>query len=779
MPNSTPSSTLSRHFPWLALLGFLTLAALGTPLYSTGTVLSSGSADLANQFLYSRAFGFGEMASGHLPAWNPYIYGGVPFLGDFQSALLYPLNLIFLVLPLAAAINWSFALHVFLLGAGSYAWGARRGLQPAAAFLTGVAAMFSGAFFLHIYAGHLSNVCTMAWVPFVFLGIDGWLASRHAKWIFLAGAAAAAQIYAGHPQYVYYTALIAGLYALAHLIKAEKWPVAALGLIAIYPLAALLAAAQLLPGFFAASEAVRSGGVSYDFASMFSFPPENLATLVAPWFFGDMATVPYWGRCYLWEMSFFAGTGMVLLACHGTASRESRPAVTRLLILLAAALLLALGRHTPLHQLFYHVLPGFSAFRGASKFLFFGSLFLALLAGMGADRILRRQFPAPALAVIGLVAGAILLVAGLVLGNQSFHDFAAQAIASKESYLNPAVLERADIVQSFQKLGTRSLLIAGVSLAAFAGLFLATRRSRVAVWAVWIAAVAELLIFARGSTAFFPLRDFTYPPIADFLKQNPGDYRTLNLFNPDSAMLLRSENVWGYDPTVLKRYAQLLFVSQGLDPKEAGQYLPFRQSHPILALLRCKLAFVPKDGQISSTPITEKPFPRFFVVSEYEVTKNADAALQALKDPSFNFGSKVLLEQEPIPAPEKEGGKYQIRVIKATTDEWLINIVTERAGILVMTDSYSKDWVATAMPGSVQVSYNLLPADHALRAIPLAAGTHNIKIEYQPSGFGTGILITLITLALLAASLGWKPARERLDCSDWETEHLLRWMKKA
>ncbi|MEO6054789.1 MAG: hypothetical protein ABIP97_12325, partial [Chthoniobacterales bacterium] len=172
---------LKSHWLWIALLALLTLLVLGSPLFSVSEVLSQKSGDMDLQYLHSRAYGFGELAKGHLPLWNPYVYGGVPFLGDFQSAMLYPPNLLFLIAPIAVALNWSIALHVFILAVGMYIWATWRGLHHAAAFLAAATAILSGSYFLHIFAGHLSNICTMAWTPFIFLGIDGWLAARNTK----------------------------------------------------------------------------------------------------------------------------------------------------------------------------------------------------------------------------------------------------------------------------------------------------------------------------------------------------------------------------------------------------------------------------------------------------------------------------------------------------------------------------------------------------------------------------------------------------------------------
>ena len=67
----------------------------------------------------------------------------------------------------------------------------------------------------------------------------------------------------------------------------------------------MLAAVQLFPGIQAARETIRGVGVSYELASLFSFPPENLLTWLVPGFFGDMVHFEYWGRWHLWEMCLF------------------------------------------------------------------------------------------------------------------------------------------------------------------------------------------------------------------------------------------------------------------------------------------------------------------------------------------------------------------------------------------------------------------------------------------------------------------------------------------
>src|SRR5256885_14690326 len=129
----------------LTLLLALTLAMFGDVLFAGGTrVVGFQSGDLYLQFLSWRDFGFRELARGNLALWNPYIFGGAPYFGALQAALLYPPNWLFLFLPLPTAINWSIALHVFAIGAFMFFWMRVRGLSVVPASFAGVLVIVVG-----------------------------------------------------------------------------------------------------------------------------------------------------------------------------------------------------------------------------------------------------------------------------------------------------------------------------------------------------------------------------------------------------------------------------------------------------------------------------------------------------------------------------------------------------------------------------------------------------------------------------------------------------------
>lgn len=731
-------------FPLAGLL-ILALGSIGGPLFDSGVVLSSPSGDVATQFLYTRAYAANEILGGSFPLWNPFLYSGVPFFGDFQSALLYPPNLIFLFLPLPLAITWSFAIHVFLFGACLYAWGCGRGLGRLPAFIAGAGAMFGAGFFLHIYAGHLSNICTMAWAPLVFLGIDQWMKTRRFAWVLLAGAAAALQVFAGHVQYYYFGAIIAAAYAAGLLvIRRNNRLQAALGLAAIYPVSFVLAAVQILPGLDAMAESVRAGGTPYPFAAMFSFPPENAVTALVPWFFGKLPGEWYWGRCYLWEMSVFAGLGLTLLALYGLAGLGAKS--WRWIALLAFVYMLALGSHTPIHKVLYDCLLGFGSFRGTSKFLFFGGMFIALLGGVGARRLLLTPHPQTGVAAGAALAAVLLAIAGWWLHSAAGGDWFQQTLRSVSStgeIFYPAnLVENGEALSKALEGAIAAVHESALTLAVLALLWVGGRHFTPAKWAFLAAAVAGLFLTARSITVTFPLQAATFATFRDTLKKVPGDFRILNLFNPNANTMLVREGIWGYDPSRLRRYSRLMLASQGVSLDEVDGPLPLNHPHPVLDLFRCQYAAYPAKGGIDLVPVG-KPFPRFFVVGEYGVLPQAEI-LAALTNPDFDLHKKVLLETEPNPRPRASAKppKASVRILKVTVNSYDLEVMVDTEALLLVTDSYSRDWRATPLPGNAQLAYELLPANYAMRAVPLIAGHHRIRLEYRPAGLLPGALLS-------------------------------------
>ncbi|HET9870924.1 MAG TPA: hypothetical protein VFR02_10580, partial [bacterium] len=269
-------------------LAAATAAAFGGFLNPWGSrVVSLAGEDLTGQFVWWRQFGFDQLRQGHLALWNPHLFSGAPFFGGFQSALLYPPNWLYLFLPLGFAINFTVALHVFLAGYFTYLWTRFQGFRPEACLLAALMFMFGGSYFLHIVPGHLPNLCTMAWIPLVFLALDGWARDRRAGWLLLGAGAFAAQVLAGHIQYFYYTALAAGLYTLARLPREpRRWSFLA-GPAAMLGAAVLLTAVQLTAGWDATQASVRGQALPLDLILSNDLMAERVWSWWVPFFYGS------------------------------------------------------------------------------------------------------------------------------------------------------------------------------------------------------------------------------------------------------------------------------------------------------------------------------------------------------------------------------------------------------------------------------------------------------------------------------------------------------------
>ena len=715
-------------------------------------VLSGGQNDLASQFIYWYAFAADQLRHGHLPLWNPYVFCGTPFLGWAQAGVLYPTNWLNAVLPLPFSINLGVALHVFLAGFFTYWWALRRGLHPAAAIMSGALFMFSGAYFLHVYAGHLSLLYAMAWTPVVFTSIEGWMQTRTRGWVLWGMAAVALQIFAGDLQGWFYTAVAVGLFTVFQLFKTRQRSRMLLGLLVMYVGAAALGAIQLLTSFQAGSESVRGGGVSYEFASMVSFTPENLLTILSPWFFGNMATVPYWGRWYLWEMCLFIGISGLSLAVYGAVC--GRREVHRTLVPVTIILLvLAFGSNTPLFPILYRWLPGFDHLRDNAKFIIPASLLMAMLAGTGLDHLLKtpreNKWWALGLLIAGLIVGsAALEIRSAARSSEAapWWTHAMQSVyATQESYQPAPAYTDAAFIKKAGFLAARGLFVAAVEFLVVSGLFFLAGTSRKAVYVLTFMAIAEIFVFARMTRTTFELSDTESPNLRAFLDKHPGDYRIFYQRTPNMAMWLDKQDVWGYAPSTLKRYAEFMAFTQGEPPEGANQYLDFTQFHPLHAMLRWRYAFLAdKNGDRILT--TKSSMPRLQLLQEYRVIHGRDAIFQAMTSPTFDPQQQVILETEPTPAPTFFSEKGTASVVDSSPGQLTVEADLPHPAILLITDSYSNGWRAEPLAGSAQPAYQVLPANYALQAVPLSAGHHHIHLEYLPAAYQKGKWISLISI---------------------------------
>ncbi|MEO9249416.1 MAG: hypothetical protein ABI322_00225, partial [Gemmatimonadaceae bacterium] len=145
--------------------------------YALGT-LAFGMPALAGEFLvgphsdqYIAGYAFREFAAstlkatGSFPLWNPYQFGGMPFVAAMHGDIFYPTFLLRLVLPTDVAMTWGFMIHIFLAGAFAYLFMRRAGFGFAGALVGGLAYMMSGHIATYVSPGHDGKLFVAALFP--------------------------------------------------------------------------------------------------------------------------------------------------------------------------------------------------------------------------------------------------------------------------------------------------------------------------------------------------------------------------------------------------------------------------------------------------------------------------------------------------------------------------------------------------------------------------------------------------------------------------------------
>src|SRR6185437_782706 len=126
--------------------------------------------DMIVQNLGWKRFLADQLRHGHLPLWNPDMLGGAPFLAAGQYQVLYPLGVLFLVLPAAWAYGPYTALHLAL--AGMFAFGYLRliGERRPGALVGAIAFAFCGSLVTSILWPQM--VGGMVWLPAVLACVE-------------------------------------------------------------------------------------------------------------------------------------------------------------------------------------------------------------------------------------------------------------------------------------------------------------------------------------------------------------------------------------------------------------------------------------------------------------------------------------------------------------------------------------------------------------------------------------------------------------------------------
>lgn len=328
--------------------------------------------------------------NGEIPLWNPLSHLGTPFLAQWNSLVLYPGSIIYLIIPGGWGVSLFCLVHQWIGGMGMYSllhkWTGNR----TAAGIAGILYGFNG-----LYLNSLAwpnNSAALAWFPWLLLFLQPAVA-QGGRWLIAASFIGGMQMLTGGPEIILFSwffCTVTVLCSLSWNFKSMGAGFLRLGFVAAW--VAGLASAQLLPFLRMIQQSQRSAEFSSDGWSM---PITGWGNFIIPKFqtFFSHAGV-HFQPDQVWTTSYYIGIFTLALAGVFLLSRPRKFGWALIIIGFLAANL-ALGSHNPLYVLLKEYFPAVGFMRYPVKFTIFLIMGFPIMAGLGwvAFENLRKSQP--------------------------------------------------------------------------------------------------------------------------------------------------------------------------------------------------------------------------------------------------------------------------------------------------------------------------------------------------------------------------------------------------
>ncbi|RMF35680.1 MAG: hypothetical protein D6747_02020 [Chlorobiota bacterium] len=799
----------------IAIIAALVFAFLWKGIFG-GSFLSSDS-------LSSESFKpYLEQVSkrGEFPLWVPYIFSGMPGYGallvtgdrwwDVVSAVVF---------GIAKAIGSIFgsdtarvAFWYVLYGAGIYVLLRRKGHVPLIALISAVAAVFSTFVIVWVMIGHLTKPVALAMFPWILLGLESLRERWRLREAVLLVVAVHVLIESTHLQMVFYGVCAFALYLLFELVSdlVRRQNVAG-----VLRAGATLAVAAALSFGMAADRylttleytpystrgtapiSIRTNpdpaqqkkldGNDYEYATNWSFSPEEMITFLVPNYFGfgkldyrgpltggrTTKIMAYWGQMPFTDAANYMGILVLMLAIVGVWLYRREVFVQYLVVLGLFGLLLSFGKNFPLlYDAFYYHVPLFNKFRAPSMALVMLQFAVPILAAYGLRGIAERR--SVKMVRMLLVIAGVWLVLGFIVPGMIESSYRQSVMASQQlaQYSPEIKTELARFVFSQMRsdwIVTALLLVVGVLL-----LLLWVRGTLRPHWAllgVLVLVVADLwrvgyrpMEVAKGGT---PARTFQRYDYVDFLRRDTSDYRIADfgaLPVPNASAYYGFENIHGYHSAKLRIYQDLM--------DEAGTGGGSVIMNPFLwNLLGVKYLLAERRMFEQSEPVfrsttgvliyaNPSALPRAFFVRHAAVASDV-AILKRLQVGDFDPRDTVFLEQ-PLQAavvPPDSGASVQLVEKSFLSQRYRVRATGSNL-LFVSEVYYPVSWHAFVDGREVPI----YKANFAFRAVLVPPGEHTLEFRFTSPAFEKGKAISMASTAIVlvaVAGLLWQFWRTR------------------
>jgi hypothetical protein len=677
-----------------------------------------------------------QIKRGEFPIWNPYSFSGNPLLSNFQSGIFYPLNIVFFLFNFNFSWSLFILLQPFLASVFMYLYLNNLRLDKKASLLGAVTFAFSGFSIAWLEWGNVIN--TILWTPLILLSIDKFFFSNNRYgirnkdtllWSLLLVFSFSSAFFAGHLQSFFYLYIFSGLYFLAKLVLIKKrfFPLIFFALLNLVFLA--VTSVQWIPGFQFIMLSAR-GVDQVDWQKIGWFIPwQNMVQFIAPDFFGNPATLNYWGIWNYGEFIGYVGILSILMAIFAMFFRKDKKTLF-FGTLFFISLILAFPSF--IATIPFKLNIPFLSTSQPTRLIFISDLTLSILAAFGFDYFIKIRNRKKIIYPLIFFFLVFVFLWGFILYFLKIQPQDVNLLIAKQNLILPTAI--------FILVSVLILLIAfyikkGKMLLILLNLLI-------------LVLIADLFRFGWKFTPFVDEK-YIFPDTKTtlFLQENIGNQRFMTtdprILPPNFSIMYSLQSAGGYDPLYILNYGEFMAslvrsnpdISYPLNFNRIIDLHGFRfQLQDLLGVKYVlsledindpKLFEVFREGQ---TRVYENKnvLPRAFFASKVYSAKNKQDSVNML----FKYLEKNELRNyaviedfnNAVVKEDTSAGLSIPKILKYEDNYVLIETDNKSDGFMVLTDNYYPTWHAKIDGKEVKI----YKADVSFRGILVPAGKHSI-----------------------------------------------------
>ncbi len=717
----------------------------------------------ALQFIPWRIFAFEEISSGRIAFFNPYNGMYAPLLANFQSALFYPPGWILFVLGFIggnSTIAWGFGvlnyLHMAWAALGMMFLARELGISKFGQTISCV--VFACSQVIISRQGFISMIWTIAWFPWFIFFIEKHRHSNLSKINRGVVVCVGLLLLAGHAQWAAYQLFFgAAWWCWRFFTDIKKWDLVvkkSLYLVRDVALGIGLACVQLMPTAELLFNSQRASSVDYELAMTYSFWPWRLLTLFLPNIYGSPGQGNYWGYGAYWEDAFYFGVLpaiLLLFSIRALFRRKENDSESFHLALFLwgialIAILLAMGKNTPVFPFLYRHIPGFDMFQAPARLMLLAVFCFALLAGLGSRYWKKPEGKSLYWTRLGTAGGAAIVVTSFVIGRLG-------------------IVEKKSIPDAFLTLGAFLLLFGVLSLT------IGVKGGMKNAWILitFFSLAVDVHIANKGiipwiDAAIFQTNQikheegFVYYPEQDLynIKFNKflkfSDFRNIDVhhelrsnFIPDINLIDHIPVLNNFDPLLPARYVDFMNFLEELPDEDQKAWLQDlgvsvrgrsdEQNEAIFETLQTDL----KPIAWTSCAVYSSDNNEIFLKLNEQILAQNDVDNSQTRCAIVSQKSNLA----EIPVPD---ANQTIKIYSATPQKVELDINASVQGWLTFRRSWYPGWKIKIDEGEAQKP---VLTDGNFLGIEVPAGEHRVELFYDPITFRIGLFISIISFGII------------------------------